>query len=1031
MTMSPRRASSRRRSAITSSFQHLRPLTGFQLITLLLSISRPVASTPISYFPLNSQLPPVARASKPFSFAFSPLTFSSDSEMSYSLAEGSPSWLSLDSASRTLSGTPNDDSIPPGQMLVGIDIALVARDQTGSTSANATLVVSRSPGPIVRIPLENQIEKFGAYSAPASMLLHPSTEFRFEFDPNTFGVDTVENGNTRRETLSETRRNDQTTKRDEDGSVSPPAQQLNYYAVSGNNAPLPSWITFDASKLAFAGKTPSFESLVQPPQTFDFQLVASDVLGFSSAAIDFSIVVGTHELSAKKPVIELNATRDKEFEYTDLPNILEIDKRPLTNDDISSITADGLPAWLSFDQKSWKVSGKPGAEEPETNVTIAITDKFYDTLNVTLVIKFNTKIFLSDLPDINVLAGDDLSFDIKEFLLDPTDTTIKAGVQPGDSWIKFDDSAMVLSGKAPESPDPDFANDIQIVFDATQGRTKDKERKHLKIHVGTSTNTTGLSEPTQTSKPSKADNWGKDLYWLLIIPALLIPIGIFLGVVLIRRRRRQPKKLDFSQVSGPVPGSFVANGAMGGSSEPPDGMQQMQTTGQPAPFMRPDTRGPASSNPTAMVGHAISHATAVPPGSNGAAPAAATKNNRLTARLRKPSPAVTDELSLLSDTSLGDEIHIAEEHLYLKPGALRGHQYEHKIGLEIPTVAEPLSIQLTPELAYTGNKKKYDFVSDDEMTPAVSYAERRRSNHQQNPANGPRNAQRNSKAWKRTSASKTEDPKRNSQNSSSTDVTTRTSILISGITEEATTARTSSIVAKPTVVHIPSRPGEARQLSRRTDDSSTFFGGRSLTKSERNFRLAKTPAPTTPYPDPGPQPGFVKEHAARGSDSSWDRIARNSLGIAYRDLVQAKYPAAQDPGIGVAIGGEWKTQRTSEELMAPERWPIPDGMAAGGERQSWREDGLRVNRVREQKGVDEASRAAGRLPLADRSNETRDMRKTFSKRSMRTLRSNKSVRSAWPDDEDDEDAWEDIVPSESVSGGWEGDESDRSFSAYI
>ncbi|KAI2630001.1 hypothetical protein GGS21DRAFT_210331 [Xylaria nigripes] len=1076
MTTTWRRASSRRRNAIIRFFQHTIRSPGIQLIISLLSTITPAASTPVSYFPLNSQLPPVARASKPFSFVFSPLTFSSDYAMSYSLADGSPSWLSLDNASRTLSGIPDDASIPPGQNLVGVDIVLVARDKTGSTAANATLVVSRNPEPIVRTPLENQIERFGVYSAPASILLHPSSEFSFQFDPNTFGIDSVKNVNNRREALREMRKGTD-PKKEEDRGVNASGPPLSYYAVSGNNnAPLPSWIAFDARKLAFSGKTPSFESLIQPPQTFDFLLVASDVLGFSSASVEFSIVVGTHELTAKKPLIEVNATRDKEFEYTDLPNILEIDKRPLKNGDISSIMADNLPKWLSFDEESWKLSGKPNAEELSTNVTIVIMDRFSDTLNVTLEIKFMTKVFVSDLPDLSLSEGDDFSFDLKKYLVSPQDTQITARIQSDSSWIKFNGSNQALSGTVPK-PLTSVSN-IEIAFNATQRRTRDEETKNLRIHVDTPTNMTEIPQPTHSSKPNnKAESWRRDLYWLLIIPALLTAVGISLLLFQIRRRRQQPKKLDFSKVSGPLPGSLVANGAMGASS------MVMHGTEPRTSFIRPDTSAPVAPSNVRTMQTAANSSTAAD--HTMAIRENATAETQIR-RLTRLSPAGTDEVSLLSDTSVGEEVHIDDEHLSLKPGPLRSGPYERKVGLEVPTVAEALSIQLTPEFAYTGSQK-YDYVSDDEGTSAAGHAEQGKS------------------SWKQGGLTPPEDPKRNSHLSAYTDVTTRTSILASGIAEEATTARASNILARPTVIHIPSRPGEARQVSRRTDDSSTFFGGRSLTKSQRNFRLAKSTEAEPIYSlgeEPRPFAGFTGEDMSRGSDTSWDHLGRNSLGIAYKDLYQTEYSTGepltdrQDHGIGVALSGHWDNHHTDEEFISPNRWPMPDVMAMprhlstknkpsampknkgkkkasdthrpgrgsgsvsslsqtsthpGAKARSWREKGLRLSRMREKKADDEfhgmtsrrpsghngwpqrrtASRAS-RVPLADLSNEPSGLKNTLSKRSVKTLRSNKSVRSVWRDgNDDDDDAWEDIVPPESTVGGWDGEESDRSFSVYI
>lgn len=65
-----------------------------------------VDAIPTVAFPLKSQVPPVARISKPFSYTFLNSTFSSTLPRSYTLSNA-PSWLFLDSSTRTLSGTPS------------------------------------------------------------------------------------------------------------------------------------------------------------------------------------------------------------------------------------------------------------------------------------------------------------------------------------------------------------------------------------------------------------------------------------------------------------------------------------------------------------------------------------------------------------------------------------------------------------------------------------------------------------------------------------------------------------------------------------------------------------------------------------------------------------------------------------------------------------------------------------------------------------------------------------------------------------
>ncbi|KAI0434429.1 hypothetical protein F5Y09DRAFT_252409 [Xylaria sp. FL1042] len=1117
MMVTRRRANPRRGAAITSSRRHLQSFLSVQLTILLLSITAPVFGTPISYFPFNSQLPPVARVSEPFSFSFSPITFSSDQEMSYALAEGSPSWLSLDSASRRLSGTPDDATVPSGETLTGIVITLIASDGTGSTAVNATLVVSRSPGPVVRIPLLDQIEKLGPFSAPTSILLRPASEFEFEFDPNTFGAGVARNGNGQ-DSVHDGRSKTSDVKRATDGTMSGTEPlQLNYYAVSGNNAPLPSWVAFDAEKLAFSGKTPLSELLAQPPQKFDFQLVASDVIGFSSASIPFSIMVGNHELTSEEPIITINATRGEHLEYTDLSKILKLDEQPLKATDISSIKAEGLPEWLSFDEESWKISGTPDPKAQPSNITIAVIDKLSDALNVTLVIDLNERIFVSDLPSFNVSAGDDFSVDMKKFLFNPEETQLMARIEPDDSWIRFDDSSKMLSGTVPKPFDTKLASEIRVSFNATHRDSKEKETQNMKIHVNRPVDTDKV--PPAKDPPPKGDDSHRDLYWLLIIPVMLIAVAIILSIFMVRKRRHQPKKLDFSEVSGPVPGTFVANGYLDPSL---DEIRKMVDMGPEGPYIRPyipattaNPRTPqAAAKPRIVVDHVTPLSKTRRPGANKSAyQGNHIRDSWLGGQHSRPSPTGTDEISLLSNKSGSREDH-ENGNLFVKKRRQGEKVQEKKIGLEVPETAEPFSIQATPDLAYvvTG---RYDYVSDEDTLPSVGSSERRRSGHQHNPnliIHGAQN--RLSKAWKRLSVSKPGDTKRHSQHSTSTDVTTCTSILTSGVTEEATTA-SANVVARPTIIHIPGKLGEARQLSRRTGGSTTFFAGGSITQSQRNFRLDKDTTSVSAYSpdkDLGPPTSFKEGEVSRDSDTTWDHLTTTPLGIAYSDNHLTKR----------AGDNKWNTGITNEELMSPDRWPRPGvtprnlvgttgvyrgqseppqlppfqlpakvdqpvtPMGKGKKRlspmrrlsrirgsisslsqtpsthtrskgRSSREERLRLSRLREQKALDgframmshtpsphnerpptrgrplpETPSRTSRPPPADHLNEPRGLRTVVSKRSVKTLRSHKSVRSTRADDDDDD--WEDIPPPESVIFGWEGDgrdESDGSFPVYI
>ncbi|RYP78870.1 hypothetical protein DL771_000255 [Monosporascus sp. 5C6A] len=883
-------------------------------------------AVPVDYFPLNSQLPPVARAAQPFSFVFSPLTFSSPYPMTYSL-RGAPAWLSVDSDARRLFGTPGDEYNrgDRDKDVVGVPFELVARDATGIAVANAMLVVSRNRAPAVEVPLVEQIAAMGAYSPPSSLLLYPSRAFSFAFAKRTFHTS--------------------------DDEASP----LNYYAVSGNNAPLPSWVSFDAETLTFSGTTPPFESLVQPPQTFGFQLVASDVVGFSSASVPFSIVIRNHELTVDEAVVKLNASHGKPFEYTDLPETLKIDKRPLSPEEVTSIEALDLPEWLSFDRETWKLSGTPDETAESSNVTIALVDKYADALNVTLVIEMKMEIFVSDLPDMYVATGEDLSFDLKGYLFDPQGIDISIESQPESPWISLDSASKKLSGTAPEPRVVPYATDITVTFKATLKRSNDTDTRTMILHVTDPSATGPTPEPTTapTSKDVEDHTSRRNLLWLLLPFLLLICAIAILTLFHLRRRRRHIGKMDIMEVSAPIPGSFVNHGSGGSSLQD---MRKMLNIGPPgtgdagleighfahsSPYLRvaPDPRATAAQRPHALTlygdrRHSRSDGALVQP--------------RYSWLARQPG--IVDERSLLSDTSLGEgDLHVAEARL---PGLARtthDDPYGNGLMLDVPVVSEPFSIQPTPEMAYKPLGRRYDLSkSEDDVSsassPIVGFA-RSHNRPRSGVGLGLGVSNRLSRVLKRVSGQSGERRNRHSNLSSSTNQTTRTSILTTALAEQATTT-TRNTVVRPTIVHIPSRPGEARQVSRSIDEATPLFSGRMLTRSQRyfNFRNETVQGTVTDeIPDPSPPPQ-IHMAMARDSDTSWDRLARDSLGIPHKDLIlptqaQGEFaPRIRESFFAPPGEPNWKAHRETQDPTPPKRWPQSSADDIGkaiGARSSW------------------------------------------------------------------------------------------------
>lgn len=514
-----------------------------------------VSASPTLSFPINSQVPPVARTGELFTFVFSSTTFTSasGSDLSYSLVDP-PSWLSLDSGSRTLSGTPQD-SDDTSNTVVGVKVTLVATDATGSASDDATLVVSRSPGPVVQIPISEQIQGFGDFSEPSSILYAPDVSFEFTFANDTFS--------------------------------DPDTSALNYYPVTADNSPLPAWVTFDAGTLTFAGTTPPFSSLIEPPQTFSLKLIASDVTGFSAASVDFSIIVGIHSLTTNQPDVILNATTGHELAYGGLVGSIQVDGKDADASTVN-ITAQDLPSWLSFDQSSWNISGTPPDDAHSTNFTMVVQDAYADVLNITFNVQLtgNGSFFQSAFPALNVKAGEEFSFDLKPYLVDPSIVAVTADIQPATSWMSWDAALLTLSGDVPESAPKSVVDVTFTVASESSNKLKratTSQTQKLSIQVeaapdstsstSTPTSSTAASATASSSSGDHAEGAPKWTIIAIVVSAVAVVavIACLCYCCFNRRRKKRDSQstLDSTRDSAALPAGFIETpGHAVGSPDP-------------------------------------------------------------------------------------------------------------------------------------------------------------------------------------------------------------------------------------------------------------------------------------------------------------------------------------------------------------------------------------------------------------------------------------------------------------------------------
>ncbi|KAI9739433.1 MAG: hypothetical protein M1818_005121 [Claussenomyces sp. TS43310] len=418
-------------------------------------------AVPTITFPINSQVPPVARVALPFNFTFSSSTFSSDLAISYALSSA-PSWISLDGSSRRLYGvpTPSDANTAPA-------VEITATDSTGSVTMNTTLVVSGNLAPTVAIPLEDQLTSFGAYSTPSSLLYYPSTAFNITFNAETFS-----------------------------------SSGLSHYAVTLDNTPLPSWVTFDGSTLSFTGITPDAASLIQPPQQFGIQLIASDVLGFAGVSIPFDLVVASHELTFSHPFMNVNASIGKALNDSSFRSTLLLDGVMANTSIVETVTA-GTPDWLTFDKTTFSLSGMIPTNASSVNISVDVTDVYGDVANTVIFVNITDNVFASKISSLNATAGSLFSHNFSSSFLNPLDIDLDAQISPSTPWLKFDSSTLVLSGDIPSHEAPLI---IRITLHATSKSTKASSTQDLTLNVVSSATTVSTSSipslgPTSTSGP--------------------------------------------------------------------------------------------------------------------------------------------------------------------------------------------------------------------------------------------------------------------------------------------------------------------------------------------------------------------------------------------------------------------------------------------------------------------------------------------------------------------------------------------------
>ena len=424
-------------------------------------------------FPINEQLPDVARVGQEYSFTFSSQTYKSWSggSISYS-ASDFPSWMSFDSGSRTFTGTPSHDDV--GQFSVTVDGVDSADQSLILTQYN--MIVSNDTGLHLRAPdaMFVQISKYGQTNGKDGLVLKQGDKFDI-----TFGKDIFESyENSTRKIVA-------------------------CYGRSLDRSSLPNWIYFDGDSCSFSGTVPYVTLTVAPSLDYSFAFIGSDYYGYTGAEGIFQIVVGAHQLSTSvNETIKVNGTLNSTFDV-ELPiSQVYLDGNVIAEQNISQVSADNLPDFISLNTNNYSLTGRFPDSQTFDNFTISIKDVYENVVELPYSFDALGSVFtVLLLPNVNATKGKWFQYQLLDsYFTDVNHTTVDASFS-GASWLSYHKDNKTFTGMAPRD-----MSSVNVDIDASS--LFDSETKSFSVRgqdaspSSSSSSTSALSTATSSSTAS-------------------------------------------------------------------------------------------------------------------------------------------------------------------------------------------------------------------------------------------------------------------------------------------------------------------------------------------------------------------------------------------------------------------------------------------------------------------------------------------------------------------------------------------------
>lgn len=429
-------------------------------------------------WPMNEQLPNVARVDQPYQFTLASITYKSSAGGSvvYS-ASNMPSWLSFDSDSRTFTGTPSSSDM--GQF----EISLQGTDSAdNSTLSNSySMMVSNSSGLSLSSSdvMFTSIAKYGKTNGLNGLVVKEGEQFSIQFNNLVF----VENAHASRPISS-------------------------YYGRSMDRTSLPNWINFDSSSNTFSGTVPYVTSSIAPSLLYGFSFIASDYAGYAGAEGIFYLVVGAHLLSTLlNESIKVNGTYGSDFDYTvPVLSSVYLDGTLISAENISSVSTDDMPSYILLDDKNYSLTGSFPNSSTFDNFTVIVKDVYGNQVELPYTFDSLDSVFTVNLmADVNATRDEYFQLQLmRSFFTDFNDTTIDVSFDPSD-WLSYHSLNLTMSGFAPKDLDS-----VKVTVKTTS--TFDSESRSFKV-MGidgdsklSSTSSSSSSTPTSSTASSSTSS---------------------------------------------------------------------------------------------------------------------------------------------------------------------------------------------------------------------------------------------------------------------------------------------------------------------------------------------------------------------------------------------------------------------------------------------------------------------------------------------------------------------------------------------